>query len=1052
MSRFIKNFLVILLCFSFSSFILAPQNFYNLEILRRVILLPQIFIQTNLPSAEDINPSYFSHWGGTHAYVINYELDSQRAEIEPIKLNNPHPFGYIPENATPGVLFISDLHGTALAPLGIIRTSPRETEVIGVGDILDRGPSVENALNLVDELVLGDHDVWAIGAAIGNKHLLTLWVRMCYRNPPNEELLKRLGIDLSKFEEFARGSYVPLLAQSIAEKKNEDVRTWMEKSPEELIKAAREEKIIQKRGPKSIYEMAALNLHLKVNQETKEEIRQIEELAKQGDKKAQEELQKLRMVLLPGPNGSLAELTDEENQIVEDFKNQFLNSEKVHEFIKKLVEKAEVYKIVNLGGRKVLVLHGIIPMDEDGNLASLPCYDGLKGMALLEKMQRRFTELKRIYKRFIETGDGTLLEEFRDELTYWGDNVNSPLFPRQQTRLIHSYLNPKGEPDNPAYKIFKNPLKGDELLEKLGVDMMVLGHHSQKDGRVRDLSGIGKILIIDGAFSKKGGEVGATETGAGLYISNDGKKSYALHLLKITEALKSGNEEIKNILLQNLTLADIGYYELKDLKLKEFLLLNLQNLPILKGLEELCNEHGKDYNQIIENSDRPVIEIIKEILNLPQETASQELYKKLGSPYPTRFVLPAAVRGKEISYPELGIEFRHFDYKARAEVAITVIDPDKGLKPVILVDDKFNNRVYANRKDRVIEFQDDEHRINLPFNEMGAIRENMPTIEEFVENYQTTHFNKKVVVVFPASNVLWNDWFVAYSGGKLYHRLNEPVERRGYSVFLVKEDGGIEIRGIRIERENGNVKIIDTTTGNAIENVACFTFGQQILKNGEIVDVQQISHQFDDLRHLIRFPEIRTPNKNLDYGGTLFFGQSELLEDRSLVNKALNGETIIIPDTSIRDNIELYDSETKEKLPTRRCILSYREIEKMLENAGYQKVDTLEELRETGQFYYDRNKGKVHIKFKRSFFSHTAIGLTENGRIIVVNIGALKMGGGVTVEEVAEILKQNGAVNGLLLCNGLDVALKLNDQRIFSAEERPWGQRKKFSSVILLVK
>jgi len=258
-------------------------------------------------------------------------------------------------------------------------------------------------------------------------------------------------------------------------------------------------------------------------------------------------------------------------------------------------------------------------------------------------MQERFTELKRAYQSFIATGNESYIKEFREELSYWGDHVNSPLFPRQQTRLYHSYINDSDEPTNPAYKILENPENLLELLRILDVDMLILGHEAQKTGKVKDLSGTGKVLIIDGMFSKKGGEVGATETGAGLYIAKNGKSIYTLHLLKVKEILSDKSDrykEVQEIIKENLRLRDIFYYNL------EIYFDQLEEYPkVLEELKLLCGYRGIDYGDFYDAHKGK--KLTREIVDgLLKSLSAYSINYILGDPYPTRFVFPAVIEKK----------------------------------------------------------------------------------------------------------------------------------------------------------------------------------------------------------------------------------------------------------------------------------------------------------------------------------------------------------------------------------------------------------------------
>lgn len=414
-------------------------------------------------------------------------------------------------------------------------------------------------------------------------------------------------------------------------------------------------------------------------------------------------------------------------------------------------------------------------------------------------------------------------------------------------------------------------------------------------------------------------------------------------------------------------------------------------------------------------------------------------------------VITRILRG--VSLP--GIEFNHTQRNLEngpVEVGILKTNLNEGIEIAVMVNDDFNKRLYADRKNDRLILKGKE---DLGIGDMEIIRKKMQTIEGFIKDYEKEHEDKEVIAAIPASNVLWNDWFIAYSEGKLFHRFGEPVEERSYSMFVMREDGSASIENLRFEQDGEEWIVKNKNDEDITDEVKYATFGQQILKDSDVEDITEISHQWDDLRHLILFPELRLKHQDLPYPdekgrGIFTFGQGYLLghrKKRENINKAIKGKVIGVSTKDLKKYVSAdLDKDVSE--------LTKEDIKNTLAKnlTGYTEVSSENKLQRGRGQYYVESADSVKIRFKQGPFSHTAIGVTDDGKVITVLISKTDVVGGATIKEVAEILKEQGAIRGLLLCNGLDVVMNWQGQRIFRGEEELFGRRDKFSSVILYVK
>ena len=103
-----------------------------------------------------------------------------------------------------------------------------------------------------------------------------------------------------------------------------------------------------------------------------------------------------------------------------------------------------------------------------------------------------------------------------------------------------------------------------------------------------------------------------------------------------------------------------------------------------------------------------------------------------------------------------------------------------------------------------------------------------------------------------------NSWFVAWHRAKqprCFHLKGEPIEERIYSCLVWRREGGLTIEAIKFQPERGDYRPCRALDGQDLsaEIIWC-TYGQQILREGGLVDLEEILEQFYDIRHALYFP------------------------------------------------------------------------------------------------------------------------------------------------------------------------------------------------------
>lgn len=195
-------------------------------------------------------------------------------------------------------------------------------------------------------------------------------------------------------------------------------------------------------------------------------------------------------------------LTPEEEQVINQLTESFVNSEKLQRHVRFLYSKGSLYKIFNGN----LLFHGCIPMTPDGALMSFSIGGKLRS-------GRRFMDYAdRMARKAYYDRQGSEEKQFGMDLLWWlWAGRNSPIFGRDrmttfERRLI---LDEKSwaEPKNPYYTYYQDAAVCELLLKEFGLEgrhcHIINGHVPVKVKKGESpIKGGGKLLVIDGGFSR----------------------------------------------------------------------------------------------------------------------------------------------------------------------------------------------------------------------------------------------------------------------------------------------------------------------------------------------------------------------------------------------------------------------------------------------------------------------------------------------------------------------------------------------------------------------
>ncbi len=190
-------------------------------------------------------------------------------------------------------------------------------------------------------------------------------------------------------------------------------------------------------------------------------------------------------------------LTEEEEEVLSDLRQSFLNSGRLHQHVRFLCEKGGMYRQFNGN----LLYHGCIPLDEEGNF---------EGIQLGDKVYKG--------KEYLDYADAAVrkvclsaaAEAEEDFIFYLWAGQNSPLSGRKIKTFERMYLDDeeiKVEKRNPYYEYYHKEYICNMILREFGLfspmSHIINGHTPVKvsKGEV-PVRANGKLIIIDGGFCK----------------------------------------------------------------------------------------------------------------------------------------------------------------------------------------------------------------------------------------------------------------------------------------------------------------------------------------------------------------------------------------------------------------------------------------------------------------------------------------------------------------------------------------------------------------------
>jgi len=366
-----------------------------------------------------------------------------------------------------------------------------------LGDIYDRGPAAEK---VIDRLIAyhdvtiqwGNHDISWMAAASGCEALIANVIRMALRYASLETLDDGYGIGLRSLARFAESAYRDDPCTVFQPKPGPPVENY---SRDQLAKMHKAIAIIQLK-----LEAAIIARHPEYEMQD----RVILDRINLAD----------RTVTLDGKPYPLrdaswptldpaapAALTAGEAALVDDLREQFLQSPRLRQHIRFLYSYGSMFQVRDGN----LLLHGCLPVDQQGEFIAFPLGgDRLGGPALLERYEQMAREA------FFSSDPGAR-KAGQDAMWYLWSGQHSPLFGRTRMTTFERYFiaDPAThvEPKGPYYRLRESEAFCRKVLAAFGGDAEhghIINGHTPVKVRTgeRPLMANGRLIVIDGGMSE----------------------------------------------------------------------------------------------------------------------------------------------------------------------------------------------------------------------------------------------------------------------------------------------------------------------------------------------------------------------------------------------------------------------------------------------------------------------------------------------------------------------------------------------------------------------
>lgn len=342
-----------------------------------------------------------------------------------------------------------------------------------VGDVFDRGADADKIIELLMDyhsldFQWGNHDILWMGAACGSDACIANVIRNNVRYNNIRILESGYGIPLRKFQLFAEKYYEGPPAKA------------MVKAINVILMKVEAQTIL--RHPE--FEMEDRLLLDKVD-------------CSKGTVKIGEQEYSMNTMEFPTVDWAHPyQLTEEEREIVEDFRASFRGSARLRRHIEFLYSVGSIYLKMNDN----LLFHGCVPLNEEGEM------DEMNFFGQFHRGKTYFDCCERVARQAYHTGE----QRHLDFMWYLWGGPKSPMCGRVVKTFERTYLDDKAswkEPQDPYYLYLDSEKTSRMILRDFGLKSdlshIINGHTPvHASAGENPIKADGKLIVIDGGFSE----------------------------------------------------------------------------------------------------------------------------------------------------------------------------------------------------------------------------------------------------------------------------------------------------------------------------------------------------------------------------------------------------------------------------------------------------------------------------------------------------------------------------------------------------------------------
>ena len=369
-----------------------------------------------------------------------------------------------------------------------------------IGDIYDRGPGAHHIMDLLMQyhsvdVQWGNHDILWMGAAAGSEACMATAIRIALRYTDLETIQSGYGINL-----------LPLAALAVELYGDDPCERFQPKVPADQSISDHERRLLAQM--QKAIAIIQLKLEGQIVKRRPQYQMQDRLLLDKIDLQAGTiNIDNITYPLIEHHFPTISaqapySLTEAEQELVEQLKEQFFQSKKLQQHIRFLYSHGAMYHVSNNN----LLLHGCVAMNDDGSFKSFKVAgEEYAGKAFVDRVDT-------LARQGYFSPPGSAEKAYgEDAMWYLWCGEQSPLFGKQRMATFERYFiadkSTHSEGRNAYYDMRNTPVLAEKILLEFGISSesgrLVNGHVPVKVKKGESpIKAEGKLLVIDGGFAK----------------------------------------------------------------------------------------------------------------------------------------------------------------------------------------------------------------------------------------------------------------------------------------------------------------------------------------------------------------------------------------------------------------------------------------------------------------------------------------------------------------------------------------------------------------------